>query len=150
MATEQWRPVPGFEGEYEVSSEGRVRSLARTVVRRNGSPMTIPAKEKSQRILENGYMQVYLWSAGKARGFFVHRLVLLAFVGVPDDPKMEAHHGPDPNRQNNRLANLRWVTKSENIREAMERKRTRLDILAELAHVGRQSVRNDNEGEVPF
>lgn len=99
---ERWLPIPGYEGRYDVSDQGRVRSLA----------------WGKERILKTcmdhkGYLQVGLSGGGPlARVPRVHRLVLLAFVG-PRPDGMECRH-IDGDHQNNILGNLRWGTHSEN------------------------------------
>lgn len=108
MTGEQWRPVPGYEGYYEASDLGRVRSVWRTA--RNGRrwPSTIlkPATHP------NGHQQVVLSRANSKRTRWVHRLVLTAFVGPAPDSTVACHS--DGNPANNRLENLRWDTRSEN------------------------------------
>ena len=103
---EAWRPVVGLEGRYEVSSEGRVRSLA---FRSNGPP----------RIMKStpNYAGYHVITLGVSRKQYrVAVLVLEAFVG-PRPVGMEACHGPDYSKSNNRLRNLRWDTSSANCLE---------------------------------
>lgn len=94
---ESWRPVPGFEALYLVSDLGRVRSA------------------RSGRVLVGDgtrHLRVTLSRAGRTTRLLVHRLVLEAFVG-PCPPGMESLHENDIGADN-RLANLRWGTRSEN------------------------------------
>lgn len=109
---EIWTPVVGYEGFYEVSSTGRLRSIDRSDLsaRRGGvrygrtlSPFTDAG---------NGYLYVNLSMHGRAKKRSVHSLVLEAFVG-PCPPGMEGCHG-DGNRTNGVLSNLRWDTKKSN------------------------------------
>ena len=109
-ADEQWKPVPGREGAYEASDMGRVRSLDMIVHRKDGI-----SYQKRGRVLRPathpaGHKIVML----KGRDFrYIHRLVLEAFVG-PCPDGMEALHGNgDP--ADNRLANLRYGTRSDNM-----------------------------------
>lgn len=105
---ENWKPVPGYEGVYEVSDLGRVRSLDRLDAAgrpRRGQPRSSTADG-------GGYLQVSLWRDGSERRVSVHRLVLVAFVG-PAPKGMEACHN-DGDSTNNTLANLRWDTRSAN------------------------------------
>lgn len=111
-STENWLPIPGYEGCYEVSDLGRVRSLDRTIKWQHGERRIkgkvlagIPDKWRRLRVhLRNGALKEQI---------YVHRLVLLAFVG-PCPDGMEACHHPDPTPTNNRLENLRWGTYGEN------------------------------------
>jgi hypothetical protein len=106
---ERWKPVPGCEGAYEVSDLGRVRSLERRVEYRDGR-----GRRQRGRVLKllpdgNGYLRANL--AGATR--HVHVLVLEAF-DRPRPAGMEACHGPG-GKTDNRLSNLRWATRSENL-----------------------------------
>lgn len=100
---ETWLPVIGYEGEYEVSDLGRVASL------KTHGRMVL----KQQLVAR--YMTVGLWKGGKPKRHKVHRLVLEAFEGQCP-PGLEALHGPE-GRLCNWRSNLRWGTKSENMRE---------------------------------
>lgn len=110
---ERWLPVVGYEGLYEVSDHGRVRSLDREYTRSDGV-----RTRRSGRVLKpvpnsNGRHQVYLCvPGGKQRPQLVHRLVLEAFVGQCPEG-MEACH-KDDDHVNNNLSNLRWDTRQGN------------------------------------
>lgn len=109
MNSERWLPVSGYEGSYEVSDLGRVRSLDRITDRGRkwrGRVMS-PAPMRS-----NGYLIVSLWRDGSQRTTLVHRLVLSAFVGPAPDGAEGLHGDGDP--ENNKLTNLSWGTHSEN------------------------------------
>jgi hypothetical protein len=109
--TEQWRPVVGYEGLYEVSDLGRVRSLPRVALRSNGVPYTI--RERVLRPQRNSkHVNVTLYKDGVAQTPLVHRLVLAAFVG-PCPPGQQARHWDDVGT-NNTLSNLLWGTPSDN------------------------------------
>lgn len=104
---ERWRPVEGADG-YEVSNLGRVRSW-----RKVGQPA---GRAPSPRILAttrpNGYVEVRLSVTGRRKGYYVHRLVMDAFVG-PLPAGLETRH-LDGDPENNRLDNLQYGTRSEN------------------------------------
>lgn len=97
---EQWKPVPGYEGLYEVSDQGRVKSL------RKGKIMS----DKPNKTL--GYVLYKLSAHGCAKDWYGHTLVLNAFVG----PRPERHECRHLNgvRNDNRLSNLAWGTPTEN------------------------------------
>lgn len=102
---EIWKDVVGYEGLYQVSNLGKVRSLDRVVKRGwcyKGKLLT-PTVNK-----DNGYLYVNL--AGKNKT--VHRLVALAFIPNPENKPCVGHK--DTNRQNAKASNLEWVTYSEN------------------------------------
>lgn len=110
---EKWRAVVEFEGLYEVSSIGRVRSLDRVV--RSGR--LFPGRILRQRRDSRGYMHVNLWRDRRMTTMRVHRLVLIAFAGAPEGPVEGCHNDGDPS--NNRIQNLRWDTHRENLLDAM-------------------------------
>ena len=104
--TELWRPVLGYEGEYEVSSTGQVRSF----------------KRKDPRILRpatnlHGYQFVVLCNSNGKKMRTTHSLVLEAFVG----PRPDGHECLHQNdvKSDNRLENLRWGSRSENSHDAI-------------------------------
>lgn len=111
---EEWRPIPGYEGLYEVSDRGRVRSLDRTI-QRNGRSHRIRGVVLAQSSTGPGYRHVSLRSGGRAFTQLVHRAVLLAFVG-PCPTGMESRH-LDGEPDNNVPSNLAWGTHSENNRD---------------------------------
>jgi hypothetical protein len=112
---EEWRQVVGYEGYYEVSNFGRVRSVAKGTGRKTGKLLT------QRPHIHDQYLSVVLSTAEKGpKESKVHRLVLEAFTGSCPIGKQVDHI--DGNRQNNVLPNLRYVTQSENRRAAVERR----------------------------
>lgn len=113
----EWRPVLGYEGLYEISNTGEVKSLKRK--RRNGSGFYYQ-KEKilKQTFTTTGYKKVELSKEGKRKSLKVHRLVAIAFIPNPLN-KEEVNH-IDGNKINNNVDNLEWVTSSENSIHAIE------------------------------
>jgi hypothetical protein len=108
---EEWREVKGWP-EYAISNLGRVKRVAPS---RNGQAV-VGAIRKPVNL--SGYLAVTLSAAGKGRVLvLVHRLVALAFLGEPPHPDMEVNH-KDADRQNARLDNLEWVSRSDNHRHA--------------------------------
>ena len=112
---EIWKDIEGYEGIYEVSSLGRVRSIDRDIyqVGRWGKVMKVrqPGKMIAQHT-NNGYKRVALYRDGQRKWSFVHRLVATAFVPNPDDKPYINHK--DENRSNNVPENLEWCTMAEN------------------------------------
>lgn len=106
---QEWRAVVGYEGLYEVSSNGDVRSL----------PTVSKARATKVRVLKPsidkiGYVYVSLTKDKKVKRCTVHRLVAAAFIDNPDGKEQVDHI--DGNKGNNAVCNLRWSTRSENIR----------------------------------
>lgn len=106
---ETWCPIPGFEGLYEVSDAGRVRSLDRIVKRRHYG---ICRGRILQPKVDKGRVDVELSVSGRTSRMGVGRAVLLAFTG-PCPDGMECCHN-DGDMHNNSLSNLRWDTHSSN------------------------------------
>jgi len=107
--TEIWKPI--FNGKYEVSSIGRIR----TVFCRNRWGFYKPKKERIlfQHKNNDGYMQVSIYTeSGNLKSFRVHRLMALAFIPNPEN-KPQVNH-LNSIRSDNRIENLEWCTNSEN------------------------------------
>lgn len=121
-APEEWRPVLGYEGLYEVSSKGNVRSVVRTVERvhpKNASRTQVRAYGGRVLRLQNarqGYVSVGLWRQNRGHTYDVHVLVCEAFLGVRV-AGMDVNH-KDGDRKNNSVENLEWVTRRENLLHA--------------------------------
>ena len=116
--SEIWKDIEGYEGLYQVSNRGRVKSLERIVMRKNGRPYSVPELIKERQIDHKGYDRIGLNKNGKKKRFFVHRLVLQAF-NQSSDETLEVNH-IDGNKLNNNVENLEWVTSSENSIHAFE------------------------------
>lgn len=97
---EQWREIKGYEGLYQVSSLGEIK--------------TSKGKIRKQTINKNGYLYVNLCKNGKVRNHQVHRLVALAFVETDDD-KLTVNHKNEI-KTDNRACNLEWMTLENNLR----------------------------------
>lgn len=109
---EQWKPVVGYEGMYEVSNAGRVRSIDRYIKSARGEGRCL-LRGKVLRTQDNkGLLYLGLCKNGRGKTHAVHQLVLTAFVG-PRPDGMEGCHG-NGNGSDNRLSNLRWDTHKSN------------------------------------
>jgi hypothetical protein len=115
---EVWKDIEGYEGLYQVSNIGRVKSLQRIAPRSKFG--NIPVKERILKFGKNrcGYNYVNLKLFSVSKTFTVHRLVTKAFL-----PNME--NKPDVNHKNgiktdNRVKNLEWVTTSENVKHSFK------------------------------
>jgi hypothetical protein len=112
---EIWKDIIGYEGLYQVSNLGRVKSLARTIYRGHNRPL--PLKERIlKQGCKDGYRQVNLANYGKIKTIRVHRLVAEAFIeNTENKPFINHINGV---RNNNKLNNLEWCTQSENLKHA--------------------------------
>jgi hypothetical protein len=106
---EIWKDIPNYEGVYQVSNCGNVKSLARK--RHNQySCFNVDESILTQNTHRCGYLWVGLSREGKRKSFYVHRLVMLAF---DKHSNLQVDH-KDGNKQNNNLENLRYVSNREN------------------------------------
>lgn len=111
---EIWVDIEGYEGLYQVSNFGRVRSLDR--IGDNGRIYKGVTKALSDN--GRGYLQVNLKIKGKQRNLYIHRLVAQAFIPNPEN-KPEVNH-IDGDKSNNFVSNLEWVTHVENVKHCFE------------------------------
>lgn len=112
--TEIWKDIKGYEGLYQVSNLGRVKSL--DIVDRLGRKHKSNIKYQNDN--GNGYLIVNLKHNGKQKNHLVHRLVAEAFIENPENKK-EVNH-IDGDKLNNRVDNLEWVSRSENLKHAFK------------------------------
>jgi len=126
---EQWRDIPGHEGAYQVSDLGRVRSLDREVAYRDGrKPRFFRGRVVRPRRLNHGHLSVGVGREpdGSRRYMLIHRAALLAFVG-PCPPGQEVRHlNGDP--EDNRLENLAYGTRTENLQDRTRHNQRRLSL----------------------
>lgn len=109
---EKWKDITGYEGLYQVSDQGQVRSLDRRVKSKGSGSYLRKGQLIKPKIRRDGYPSVGLRRDGGREFLLVHRLVLEAFVGVRPEG-MEARHLNDV-KGDPRLENLVWGTRSEN------------------------------------
>lgn len=111
MEKEVWRDIPEYEGLYQVSNYGNVKSLAR-------NNCNVCLKDRILKYSKNhqGYKQVALFKKSKQKSFKIHKLVALAFIPNPNNYPCINHI--DGNKQNNCVDNLEWCTYSHNNKEA--------------------------------
>ena len=107
---EWWKPVFEWEGYYEVSTLGRVKSIERKVVRSDGKIKTFKSKMLGGGVYPNGYKYVGLSRGEYQKNEMIHKLVLWAFREKND----QIGNHKDFNKQNNRLSNLELISSREN------------------------------------
>lgn len=123
MDDEIWRDVRGYEGFYQVSNKGRVKSLDRYA--KNHSTLQFRPerilKQNIEKVGRSKRCSVVLSKNSKTKVMKVHRLVAEAFIPNPENKPQIDHI--DTNMSNNSVENLRWVTAKENMNNPLTRKR---------------------------
>jgi hypothetical protein len=113
---EKWKDVAGYEGYYQISNFGRVRSLDRNETNINNVTRKLKGSLKSTFINQHNYVLVTLSKNNENKAFCLHRLVAEAFISNPNNLD-EVNH-KDRNKRNNFLSNLEWCTSRENTHHA--------------------------------
>jgi len=101
---EIWKSIFGYDGLYEVSNLGNIRSLPRKTTK---GKILKPAPDK------DGYYKVSLSKNNIKKNFYIHRVVAIAFLGIPQNSEPLINH-KDENKQNNSVTNLEWCTPKYN------------------------------------
>lgn len=149
---ETWKFIQGYEGLYEVSTTGQIRSSERKVpmISRHGNPYMMTIHEKLLAPDVSGeYLRVTLCKDGKTERLSIHRIVAMTFMSNPENKKHVNHK--DGNKYNNAVENLEWSTASENQKHAFEtglQKRTP-GTLSPLAALTKEQVQVIRKKYVP-
>jgi len=115
---ELWANIPGYEGYYVISNLGCVKSLDRTIEKKNGAKVFLAGKTVSISVHKHGHHVVRLWKNNETKLFNLYRILAIVFISNPENKK-EVNH-IDGNRMNYNLDNLEWVTPSENMKHAFK------------------------------
>lgn len=110
---EIWRDIPGYEGLYQVSNLGNVKSVSRTVIRKNNIKHTLKGRKLKISKDRLGYLIVNLCKNNTKKTFKIHRIVLMAFKPVLGMENLQVNH-KDEKRSNNNIDNLEWCTAKYN------------------------------------
>lgn len=132
--TEKWTPVAGYEGLYEVSDQGRVKSLGRLIRSKGNGHRNIPERVLKPCMNPNGYAMVALCKDGVIERVGIHRVVAKAFIPEVEGKPFVNHINAV--RNDNRACNLEWCTQKENIQHAVR-------IGTKKPPQGKQLVRSD-------
>lgn len=116
---ELWKDVKGYDGKYQVSNLGNVRSVDRTFTNACGVVVTRKGTILKPRVNRNGYMRVTMHKGGKVNTEVIHRCVAVAFIPNPEELPQVNHK--DGNKRNNNVSNLEWCTSMENMHHAAQK-----------------------------
>jgi hypothetical protein len=111
---EIWKDIPEYEGYYQVSNLGRVKSVKRIIYRIDGKIKTFKERILKATIGSSGYLVAGLSKDGKLKKFTVHKLVAVSFLGHKPCGQKEVVDHIDNNQFNNRLDNLQLTTQRHN------------------------------------
>ena len=109
---EIWKNIKGYEGLYQVSDQGRVKSLERTIIKKDGRKFTVKERVLKPGVTKDGYLIVALHAGDKQKTLTVHRLVCTAFHENLENKPCVNHI--NENKTDNRASNLEWCTYKEN------------------------------------
>ncbi|MEO0849205.1 MAG: NUMOD4 domain-containing protein [Cyanobacteria bacterium J06648_1] len=115
-APEVFADIRGYEGYYQVSNYGKVRSLDRVIKEKTGKTQTLKGRVLKLRINPGGYYYIGLGKNGTKATFAIHQLVAQVFLDNPENKPIVNHI--DGKKLNNSVANLEWATYSENLKHA--------------------------------
>lgn len=123
---EIYKDIKGYEGLYQISNYGKIKSLKRTVTHKQNGKQNWPEKIINYNYNTNGYVAIRLSKNSIIKRFLVHRLVAINFISN-DKNLLEVNH-KDSNKNNNHIDNLEWCTRKEN-QEHMSTNQNKSNIL---------------------
>lgn len=123
MTKEIWKAIEGYEGYYEISNLGRVKSIDR-YVRKGGHSFHVKEKILKQHINDSGYPIVILTKEKKSKWVRVHRLIAEAFIPNPNNLPEIDHINTD--KKDYRIDNLRWVSHKQNMNNAITKREQKI------------------------
>lgn len=115
---EEWRNIKGYDGRYQISSFGRIKSLERYVDRKKQGKLKIKERIMIPRLTKTGYYRIGLCANNKLKMFCIHRLVAETFI--PNSEKKPQVNHKNGIKNDNKVSNLEWVTNSENQKHSFE------------------------------
>lgn len=142
MLEEEWRPVSGYEGFYEVSNRGSVRSLDRIVIRKDGRSYLKKGRVLKPTASGKGpYYMVSLCNDDSESVKSVHRLVATAFIPNPENLPVINHK--DENKLNNCADNLEWCTQQYNLNYGSAREKISVGYIHPIVAVEQRDIKDN-------
>ena len=120
MTKEIWKDIQGYEGLYQISNLGRIKSLERMIITSNNITKKISEKILKPCLRKNGYYSIVLQKNNKSKYYTIHRLVAKEFIPNPNNLPQVNHK--DGNKLNNNINNLEWCTNSDNTQHGYDNK----------------------------
>ena len=144
MQEEIWKDIIGYEGYYQVSNLGRIKSMDRVIYNKDGHPYHYPGRIRKLVPNPKGYLIVSLSKDCMTRVFLVSRLVAQAFIPNPNNLPQVGHKDDDRDKRNNSVDNLYWTTNYENSNTEGRKKRLSESHMGNKNHM-RRKVCVDNK-----
>ena len=143
---EIWKDIEGYEGLYQVSSHGRVKSMERHLIAKGGRCYNRRESILTARKFQKGYLGVGLYNgSGIRRMFQIHRLVAQAFIPNPQNFPQVNHK--NENKKDNRAENLEWCTGSYNMNYGSRKEKAIASIRKSRGTANRKVVQMTLEGK---
>lgn len=141
-----WKNIKGYEGWYQVSNTGKIRSMDRTITYWNKKYNCFVNQKTKGKIIKptdngSGYLTVHLRVNKHRKMFYIHRLVAETFL-INDENKKEINH-KDYNKYNNNVDNLEWVTRQENVNHSVKHMKKQKNVVNPKTGLKYISVRNN-------
>lgn len=149
LFNEVWRPIKGYEGLYEVSNKGNVRSVDRYVMNGNRCCL-LKGKPRKTHLISTGYLMADLYKNSQRTHYLVHRLVADAFIPNPNNLPCIDHINTI--KTDNRVENLRWCSNKENMNNPLTREHINIKIRSEEVQEKRLATIRKNQSyhcEIP-
>ena len=149
LFSEIWKPVKGYEGLYEVSNLGNLRSLDRYSMHGKGYRL-FKGKPIKPHHNSTGYLRIGLWKNNQRKNYFVHHLVAEAFIPNPNDLPFIDHINTI--RDDNKVGNLRWCSCKENFNNPLTREHVNIKNRSKEVNEKRLATKRKNQSwrcEIP-
>ena len=149
MENEIWKDIKEYEGIYQISNLGRVKSYYKCIRTKYGHFERI--KDEKGTFIKgrpkglNGYMVVDLYNKGESKKYYIHRLVASAFIDNPNNFEQVNHK--NFNKQDNRVYNLEWVTRAQNRKHWLESLKYKKDYENKMAKIAHKVVKKIKENK---